>query len=360
MTSSLSDPLTFAHGQPMANRFMLAPLTNLQSNADGTLGDDEYNWLVMRARGGFGLTMSCAAHVQPSGQGFPNQLGIWTDAQLPGLTRLAAGLRAAGGLSSVQLQHSGRRALSAHTGETPRSPWADAETGARALSTGEVEQLVQDFTAAAVRAERAGFDGVELHGAHGYMLGQFLDADHNHRDDRYGGSFENRTRMLFEIIDAVRAATAPTFQLGLRLSPERFGISIAEARALSERAMLHGGLDFLDLSLWDVFKQPVEPELHGTRLIDHFTDLARGNTRLGVAGKIMGARTAQDCLDHGMDYVLIGRGAILHHDFPRRAMAEPGFDSVPRPVTRDHLRREGLGEAFIDYVASGWKGFVAD
>lgn len=192
------------------------------------------------------------------------------------------------------------------------------------------------------------------------MLGQFLDADNNHRDDRYGGSFENRTRMLFEIIDGIRAATTPAFQLGLRLSPERFGIRITEARALSERAMLHGGLDFLDLSLWDVFKQPVEPEYRDTRLIDHFTDLARGGTRLGVAGKILGAGTAQDCLDHGMDYVLIGRGAILHHDFPRRAAADPAFRAMPLPVSRAHLRSEGLGEAFIDYVANGWKGFVSD
>src|SRR6056297_2478769 len=93
---SLFEPLTFARGPAMKNRFMLAPLTNSQSHADGRLSDDEFNWLLMRARGGFGLTMTCAAHVQAAGQGFPGQLGIFGDQHLPGLSRLAAALREAG------------------------------------------------------------------------------------------------------------------------------------------------------------------------------------------------------------------------------------------------------------------------
>ena len=359
-TPSLARPLALAHGPAMRNRFMLAPLTNLQSHADGTLGEDEYRWLVMRAEGGFGLTMTCAAHVQRSGQGFAGQLGIWSDDHLAGLARLARGINAQGSLSAVQLQHSGRRALTDLTGSDAVCAWDDAETGARALTTGEVEQLVEDFIVAALRAERAGFNGVELHGAHGYLIGQFLDADNNHRTDRYGGSFENRTRMLLEIIDGIRSRTGPAFQLGLRLSPERFGITIAEARALASRIMLSGQIDDLDMSLWDAFKQPVEPEHHGKPLIAHFTDLPRGNTRLGVAGKIFDAATAQACLDQGADFVLVGRGAILHHDFAARAMASADFRAIERPVTRAHLEREGLGAAFVDYMAKGWRDFVTE
>lgn len=85
-TTSLFQPLTFVHGPSMKNRLMLAPLTNLQSHVDGTLSDDEYHWLTLRAKGGFGLTMTCATHVQQVGQGFPGQLGIWSDDHLPGLT----------------------------------------------------------------------------------------------------------------------------------------------------------------------------------------------------------------------------------------------------------------------------------
>lgn len=356
--SPLATPLTLAHGRPMHNRFMLAPLTNTQSHEDGTLGEDEYRWLTMRAEGGFGLTMSCAAHVQLSGQGFPGQLGIWSDAHIPGLTRLAAGIRAAGSLAAVQLQHSGRRARTDLTGLAAVAPWDDAETGARALSTGEVEQLIEDFILAALRAEQAGFDGVELHGAHSYLLCAFLDADNNHRTDGYGGSFADRTRMLHAVIDGIRDRTGPDFQLGLRLSPERFGISIDEARALAGQVMTSGKLDYLDMSLWDVFKEPIEPAHHGRPLIDYFTDLDRGTTRLGVAGKIMDAATAQACLDRGADYVLIGRGAILHHDFPQLAIADPAFRSVERPVSASYLHGQGLGPAFVSYVAAGWKGFV--
>lgn len=355
----LSDSLGLSRGPAMANRFMLAPLTNLQSHADGTLGDDEYQWLVKRAEGGFALTMTCAAHVQKTGQGFPGQLGVWSEDHLPGLSRLAAGLRAAGTISSVQLQHSGRRAIAEVIGTQPVCAWDDAETGARALSTREVEQLIEDFILAALRVENAGFDGVELHGAHGYLLGQFLDGENNHRDDAYGGTLENRQRVLFAIIDGIRARCGPQFQLGLRLSPERFGITIDDARATAARAMAEGRIDYLDMSLWDVFKEPAQAEYKGRRLIDWFTDLDRGNCVLGVAGKIMSAADARACLDAGADYVLIGRGAILHHDFPMRAMADPGFVSVPRPVSRDYLREEGLGEKFIDYVAGNWKGFVA-
>ena len=357
--TTLADTLSLARGPQLRNRLLLAPLTNLQSNPDGTLGEDEYRWLVLRARGGFAMTMTCAAHVQRGGQGFPGQLGIWSDIHLPGLARLADAISAEGSVAAVQLQHSGRRADPELTGEPRRAPWDDAETGATALSTGEVEQVVEDFAAAAARAEQAGFEGVELHGAHGYLLCQFLDAAHNHRADRYGGSFENRSRIYWEVIDAIRARTGPGFQLGLRLSPERYGYPLAEAQRVAEALMQSGKLDYLDMSLWSAFKLPDEEAHDDKPLIAHFTGLARGPTRLGVAGKIFSAATAQYCLDLGADFVMIGRAAILHQDFARRAIADAGFDSVPLPVSRAHLVREGLGPAFVDYMAT-WRNFVVE
>lgn len=356
MTNAAS-PLTFAHGPAMPNRMMLAPLTNSQSHADGTLSDDEITWLTMRADGGMGLVMTAAAHVQRQGQGFPGQLGIWSDDHLPRLTELADAIRARGSLSSAQLHHAGIRSPREVIGAEPQGPFADAETGSRALSSAGVEQLRDDFIAAAVRADRAGFDGVEIHGAHGYILAQFLDAENNQRTDGYGGSFAHRKRIILEIIAGIRAATRADFQLGLRLSPERFGIRMAEALALAEEVMTGGQLDYLDMSLWDCFKEPNEAEFAGQPLIAHFAALPRGATRLGVAGKIMDAAKVQACIDAGADFVLIGRGAILHHDFAQRVMADPVFACTPTPVTRAHLRAEGLGPAFVEYMAS-WKGFV--
>ncbi len=107
--TKLLEPLTFTRGPAMRNRFMLAPLTNLQSNEDGTLSDEEFNWLTMRAKGGFGLTMTCAAHVQAVGQGFPGQLGIFGDEHIAGLTRLATEIKRHNSVAIAQLHHAGRR-----------------------------------------------------------------------------------------------------------------------------------------------------------------------------------------------------------------------------------------------------------
>lgn len=357
--SSAFSPLTFKRGPAMKNRFMLAPLTNSQSHDDGTLSDAEFHWLKMRADGGFGLTMTCAAHVQAVGQGFPGQLGIFGDEHVEGLTRLASALREAGSLSSVQLHHAGMRSPAELIGTTPVCPSVNEEFGARALNGDEVEQLIEDFITAAERADRSGFDGVELHGAHGYILCQFLSSETNRREDQYGGSLENRARPLLAIIEGIRARCRADFQLGLRLSPERFGIDLAEMRELAAELMRGGDLDYLDMSLWDAFKEPVEEAYKGKRLIDHFTDIERHGVRLGVAGKVKTAQAVEDCLQAGADFVLLGRAAILHHDFPRRVETDAAFEPIALPVSRAHLANEGLSEVFIKYMAN-WPGFVAD
>lgn len=359
MTTDLFEPMTFARGPEMKNRFMLAPLTNSQSHEDGVLSEVEQRWLTMRAEGGFGLTMTCAAHVQAVGQGFPGQLGVFGDEHLPRLAELAACIRSAGSLSSVQLHHAGMRSPAELIGTVPVCPSVNEKSGARALSTEEVAVLVEDFIGAAVRADTAGFDGVELHGAHGYILCQFLSAEINRRDDEYGGTLANRARPLFDIIAGIRQRCRPDFQLGVRLSPERFGMDTLEIRDLARQLMSSGELDYIDLSLWDVAKEPVADHLKGQSLMSCFTKLDRGTTRLGVAGKVYSAEQARWCLAEGCDFVLAGRAAIVHHDFPRRVAADPTFTMAPLPVSRSYLQAEGLGDAFIDYM-SGWKGFVSE
>jgi 2,4-dienoyl-CoA reductase-like NADH-dependent reductase (Old Yellow Enzyme family) len=358
-SADLFAPLALAHGPALKNRLALAPLTNLQSHPDGTLSDDEFTWLTFRARGGFALTMTCAAHVQRIGQGFPGQLGVFGDQHLEGLTRLAAKIREYGSIAVAQLHHAGMRSPKDLIGEAPVCPSDNEETGARALSLAEVERLRDDFIAAAVRCEKAGFQGVEIHGAHGYVLAQFLSPEINRREDRYGGSVENRARIVHEIIDGVRAQTGADFSLGLRISPERFGLKLGEIVEVARGVLAGGKLDYLDLSLWDYAKEPVEEAFQGRTLMSWFTDLPRGATRLGCAGKVMTPADAQACLERGMDFVLLGRAAILHHDWPNRLAADPGFTPVKTPVTPDHLRAEGLGPAFVRYMGT-WKGFVEE
>jgi 2,4-dienoyl-CoA reductase-like NADH-dependent reductase (Old Yellow Enzyme family) len=355
---TLHTPLTFAHGPALKNRFVLAPLTNCQSHADGTISDDELRFLEWRAKGGFGLTMTCASHVQAQGQGFAGQLGIWSDAHLPGLTRLASALKAHDSIAVVQLHHAGMRAPREVIGGAPVCPSDDAETGARALSLAEVHDLREAFIDAAVRADRAGFDGVELHGAHGYVLCQFLSDEINRRTDEYGGSFENRSRLIQQILDGIRERCRPDFNVGIRLSPERFGMKLGEIRDYVQQLMRSGQVDYIDLSLWDVFKAPMDEAYQQRSLLDWFTDLERGNVRLGAAGKIMTAADARHFLELGLDFAVLGRAAILHHDFPRRTAADPDFTSTPLPVDPDYLRAEGLGESFVEYMKR-FKGFLA-
>ena len=343
----------------MKNRFMLAPLTNSQSHEDGAMSEEEFHWLTMRAKGGFGLTMTCAAHVQAVGKGFPGQMGIWSDTHLEGLTRLATQIKADDSVAIVQLHHAGMRSPSELIGTTPVCPSDNAETSARGLSTAETQELVEAFIRAAERSAEAGFDGVELHGAHGYILCQYFSAEINQRADEYGGSMENRFRILFEIIDGIRKRCPENFMLGVRLSPERFGVHIGEIKEIATQLMTSGDIDFLDMSLWDVRKLPEDEAYQSASLLDHFVQLPRGNTRLGAAGKIRTPEEAEAALAAGLDWIMLGRAAILHHDFPQKYAASREFEPSPLPVSRQYLADEGLSPKFIDYMA-GWKGFVQE
>lgn len=354
----MTDSVSFAHGPATPNRFVLAPLTNQQSHADGTLSDEERHWLVMRADGGFGITMTCAAHVQRRGQGFAGQLGTFADEHVAGLTALATDIRARRSVPIAQLHHAGNRAPADLIGETPVCPSDDPETGARALTTDETERLIEDFVVAAERCQRAGFAGVELHGAHGYLICQFLSAELNRRTDHYGGSLENRARVLMTIVREIRRRCGDDFNLSVRLSPERFGMRTGEILEVFGW-LVSAGVDFVDLSLWDVFKECADPDFAGRRLIDVFTSADRSATRIAVAGKLYGAVDVQRALEAGADLAVIGRGAILHHDFPRRVESDPNFVVRALPVSSAELRAEGLSDVFIGYMRN-WKGFVAD
>ncbi|MFK7936172.1 MAG: NADH:flavin oxidoreductase [Saprospiraceae bacterium] len=353
------DKITFPCGVSMKNRFMLAPLTNTQSHEDGTLSDEEFHWLTMRAKGQFGLVMTCASHVQANGKGFPGQLGIFGDQHSDGHTRLATKIKSEGSLAVIQLHHAGMRSPEALIGEQPVAPSDIPRKNARGLSLTEVKKLRDDFIAAAVRAKQCGYDGAEIHGAHGYIVAQFLSSKINQRQDEYGGSLENRARLLFEIIDGIRNKCGNDFLLGVRISPERFGMKLAEMKTLCQQLVDSQQVDFLDVSLWDVFKMPEEEAHSDKTLLEHFTELDYKNVKLTVAGNIRNGEAVQKMLATKVDFVTVGRAAILHHDFPVKVMEDANFEPISLPVSRAHLRKEGLSEKFVDYMAN-WKGFVAD
>jgi 2,4-dienoyl-CoA reductase-like NADH-dependent reductase (Old Yellow Enzyme family) len=357
MTTTSKTPLTFKCGATMPNRFMLAPMTNSQSHEDGTLSNDEYNWLIMRAKGGFGLTMTCASHVQAIGKGFSGQLGIFSDDHIDGHKRLAAGIQEEGCLAVIQLHHAGMRSPKEVIGKQPVCPSEIKKHNTRALTLKEVHNLRQDFIDAAIRAQESGYDGVEVHGAHGYILTQFLSSEINSRTDVYGGSLENRARLIFEIVDGIRKACGPQFLLGVRLSPERFGMKLDEVKTVSQQLIDTNQIDFLDISLWDVFKIPEDEAFQNKSLLAHFEDLDYKDVKWTVAGKINSGKDVEKILNTTVDFVSIGKSGILHHDFPKLVMDNPNFEPTPTPVSVSHLQKEGLANAFVTYMKR-WEGFV--
>lgn len=354
---SVFEPLTLNRGPSLKNRFMLAPLTNQQSHADGRCSDDEFNCLVKRAEGGFGLTMTCAAHVQEHGKGFSGQLGIFDDKHIDGLSKLASAIKKNDSVAIAQLYHGGMRSPKDVTGVQPVSCTDNDKYGAREMTTDEVKVAIDAFSVAAQRAEEAGFHGVELHGAHGYLLAQFLSPELNTRTDEYGGTMLNRHRIVFEIIEAIRKNCGNDFIIGLRISSERFGLDMKEILGLVETIFSEELVEFLDVSMWDVFKTAEQKGFSPKSLMSIFTELDRKNVRLGAAGKIMTADDVNRAMQSGLDWVMLGRAAILHHNYPYLMKKDPNFAPVDTPVSSEYLKNEGLGPAFIEYMTA-WKDFV--
>ncbi len=336
---------------------MLAPLTNTQSYENGELSEEELKWLTMRAEGGFGFVMTCASHVQEVGKGFSGQLGIFNDSLNEGHIRLTTAIKKEGSLAVIQLHHAGMRSPSELLDQKPVCPSDNSENNARALSVVEVKQLSADFIAAAVRAKKCGYDGVEVHGAHGYILTQFLSSEINKRTDEYGGSLENRARLLFEIVDTIRVKCGKSFLLGVRLSPERFGMDIEEVKWVCKQLIDRENIDFLDISLWDCFKLPYDEKYQNMTLLEHFKNLDFKNVKWTVAGKISNGLDVQKILDAGVDFVSIGTSAILHHNFPKLVIDNPNFTPIKTPVSETQLKKEGLSEKFIKYLKR-WDNFV--
>ncbi|MDB4945906.1 MAG: putative NADH-dependent flavin oxidoreductase yqiG [Labilithrix sp.] len=353
--TTIFDPVVFRTGLEAPNRIALAAMTNQQSHEDGTLSDDELAWLVSRAAGGFGLVTTCAAHVAKDGQGWAGELGIFDDAHLPGLTRLAAALRAHGAASFVQIFHGGVRADREVSGLTAFS--ASEGQGARAATEEDLARVITQFADAAARAEQAGFDGVEIHGAHGYLLTQFLSATENRRTDAWGGSLENRARLARSVVRAVRARVSARFTVGVRLSPEDMGnargLDLDES-VLTAQWLCEDGADFIHASLWRaLLNTKKRPDEHPVPI---FRAALPADVKLMVAGTVWTAPEGNSLLTKGADVVALGRSAIVNRDWPRHA-GSPGWEPRRPPVTIEELRAEGLGERFAEYMRQ-WKNFV--
>jgi 2,4-dienoyl-CoA reductase-like NADH-dependent reductase (Old Yellow Enzyme family)/thioredoxin reductase len=239
----------------LVNRVVMPPMGTNLGNPDGTVSEANLAYIKRRARGGAGLIITEITSVHPSGSVIPNELGAYEDRFIPGLKKISDAVHAAGGKIALQLHHAGRESL-----YLLREKKAIAPSPIRSLVFGltpremtheEIQEIVVAFGAAAARAVEAGFDAVEVHGAHGYLLTQFLSALSNKRDDEYGGSLSNRSRFMIEVLKEVRKKVGEDFPVSLRLSVEeciKDGYTFEDIQPILPN-LVKAGADILHASL---------------------------------------------------------------------------------------------------------------
>jgi 2,4-dienoyl-CoA reductase-like NADH-dependent reductase (Old Yellow Enzyme family) len=322
--------LRFNCGKETANRFAIAPLTTDASHEDGTVSEHELEFIRRRAAGGFGVAISSATYVEQDGRSWQGT-GAAHDGHLSSLHRLAEAMRAAGGLAILQIYDGGRIAIPALIGEgrlRAASAVASLRPGAktpRAMTSEEVESLIASFGAAASLARKAGFDGVEIHGANHYAVHQFFSPRANRRDDRWGGTLAKRMNFPLAVAQAVRDALGPKLIAGYRVTPfeaESDGYTLEDSKLLcGELAKLN--LDYISVSLDDyrknrptgevrVYNGPVDKSYSlAESPITEFARIIAGRSAVMASGGIKTCTDAEGAMAMGADLIAVGRAVVV-------------------------------------------------
>ena len=320
------------------NRLVMSPMGTSLAEMDGSPSEDMIAFYEARAIGGAGLIIPEITRVNDvHGVGMMRQLSVSKDRHIEGLAKLAASVHKHETKIFIQLHHPGRETVTALTGGPVVSasaiPCKYLQQETRALSTEEVKALIQQFIDGGVRVKKAGCDGVELHAAHGYLLQQFLSPYTNKREDEYGGSFENRLRMITEIIQGLRAQCGPDFPIGVRLSVEEFldktgvtedyihiqdGVKIA-------MALEKCGIDFIDVSvgLYETGNVCVEPISFPQGWRKDLIKAVKDHVSIPVIGVscIREPQTAEAFLENGIvDFVSMGRSWLADEQWGRKVL----------------------------------------
>ncbi|WFB06457.1 NADH:flavin oxidoreductase/NADH oxidase [Streptomyces sp. LX-29] len=363
MDTPVETPVTNALFQPytlrsltIPNRIWMAPMCQYSAEVfgpnAGVVNDWHFSHYTSRATGGTGLILVEATAVSPEGRISIADLGLWNDAQVEAFRPITAFLKERGTVPGIQLGHAGRKASTEQqwlgSGPVPPErhgwqtlapsplPFDEEYPEPEELTTDQIQEIVGQFAAAARRALSAGFEVVEIHGAHGYLIGQFLSPHTNHRTDEYGGSFENRTRFALEVVDAVRAVWPEELPLFFRISAtdwltenpedEREGWTADETVRFAALLREHG-VDLLDVSTGGLVPHARIPTGPGYQV--PFATRVREETGLPVAavGLITEPRQAEKIVANGeADAVLLGRELLRDPYFARRAARELGAD----------------------------------
>jgi len=361
--SSPSDSYMFKRLKiEVPNRAVLAAMTNKQSHDNGIISDEEIEWLSRRAEGGFGIITTAATNVSLKGKAWEGEFGIYDDAHIPSLKKLTSAIHLNESLIFAQLFHGGIRCPQKLNGVAPLSASKlscnESDTGySREATDEEIVGIIKDFTSAAIRCSEAGFDGIELHGAHGYLISQFLGIKTNLRKDSWGGDLKGRSRFLVEIINSIKKNVPESFMIGVRISLEidSIGINLNDSIGLVG-TLKNMDLDFIHLSCWDSFSTSKAFPNDSRTLTEIVTESFSDLPAIISTGGVWSSADAQNLLNQGADLVGVARVAIAYPDWANSVLNK-SYDPQSPPFTIEHLEEAKLGSVFINYMKN-WNGFV--
>ena len=310
----------------LKNRFLMAPMENGMAHKGGMVSERLISFFKERARKEVALIVTGSITVSPEGAGLPSQLGIYSDDFLPGLSKLCKAVHDAGGRIGAQLYHAGRQATEAVTGLTPIAPsampCASVNSHPRAMTVQDMDDMVRKFTDGARRALEAGFDLVEVHFAHGYLLHSFLSPHSNKRTDEFGGSLENRCRFPMRVLNAVLNEVAGRVPVSIRISADEFlddGLHFDEVRTICRMAQ-EAGVSAVGISAgsYDALPYSIQPMFIPQGFLVPYAETLKKELSVPVivAGRLNSTELVKDILTTGKaDAVAIGRGLLADEDF---------------------------------------------
>ncbi|MED4462053.1 NADH-dependent flavin oxidoreductase [Metabacillus fastidiosus] len=369
----LLSPYTFSKGIELKNRIIMAPMTNFSSNPDGTVTDAEVDYYARRSKG-VSMVITACTYVTPNGKGFHGEFGGDSDEMIPSLKKLAKGIKDQGAKAVLQIFHGGRMCPPelVPNGEIVSASDIPAERGGvsteepevkpRALTESEVEEMIHAFGETTRRAIEVGFDGVEIHGANGYLIQQFFSPHSNRREDQFGGSLEKRLTFPLAVVDAVKNAVEKhaesPFIIGYRFSPEEPetpGLTMEDTLVLVD-TLADKGLDYLHVSLTEFFSKPRRgvADLNKTR-IEYLLETINNRVPLIGVGSIYTAEDAHKAFAAGVPLLALGRELIIDPDWVQK-VAEGKDDEIITKLNKDKQEQLVIPDPLWNVIINtpGW------
>ncbi|EOM3820816.1 NADH-dependent flavin oxidoreductase [Escherichia coli O102:H25] len=350
---TLFSPFMLTEKIKLRNRIVMAPMTTWSANPDGTISEQELEFYKRRSQN-VGLVITGCTYVTPSGIGFTHEFAAYDDRFINSLEKLAAAAKSGGAPAILQIFHAGNKAIpelvpnndviSASASSVKSGDFMKRVVQSREMTENEIQETIRAFGDVTKRAIKAGFDGVELHGAHGFLLQNFFSPLFNQRNDRWGGDLEGRMRFPLAVLQEVKNvvyeyATKP-FAIGYRISPEESatgGLRIEDTYKLLDR-LISSGISYIHTSLVSINDSyPVESP-NGPRTIELILNHIAGRVPVIAAGKIRTPSQAQEAISTGLPLVAIGKGLVINPEWV--TLAESGRDHEIQTTLNPQLVHE--------------------